>query len=364
MKKFESLIYVSTAELPSKTAHSVHIVKMSDCFLEYFKNVTVIGIKNKKNIDLIYDQYNVSKKLNFKLVNIFFKKFISLQIAFQTLFLNSKSIYYTRNIIVGFFLSFSKKSFIYEIHDFYPSFFRNFFEPYVVKSSYLIKIVVISEALKKDFLNKYTFFENIEVHHDGSSDNFKKKNDNEISKFNIGYVGSLYQGRGIELIIKISLKLKNYNFLILGGSKKEISFYTTKYNCGDNLKFCGFVSQKKLKNYYSKMSILLMPYQSKLKTSNNGINTSRWMSPLKLFEYMSTEIPIISSDLPAIREVVDENYVSLVPPNKALYWIDEINKIKANYSKYKKRSVKLRVKYLKHHTWKSRAKNIINNYCK
>ena len=49
MNKFESLIYVSTAELPSKTAHSVHIVKMSDCFLDHFKNVTVIGIKNKKN---------------------------------------------------------------------------------------------------------------------------------------------------------------------------------------------------------------------------------------------------------------------------------------------------------------------------
>ena len=37
------------------------------------------------------------------------------------------------------------------------------------------------------------------------------------SNFNIGYVGHLYKGRGIELIIDLAKKLPKFSFQIVGG---------------------------------------------------------------------------------------------------------------------------------------------------
>ena len=43
-----------------------------------------------------------------------------------------------------------------------------------------------------------------------------------------------------------------------------------------------------------------------------NVNISDFTSPLKLFEYMSHKKPIIASDLPVIREVLDEKNSILV----------------------------------------------------
>ena len=42
----------------------------------------------------------------------------------------------------------------------------------------------------------------------------------------------------------------------------------------------------------------------KIKLEKVKLETSKWMSPLKLFEYMQAKKPIITSDLPAINEIL------------------------------------------------------------
>jgi len=39
------------------------------------------------------------------------------------------------------------------------------------------------------------------------------------------------------------------------------------------------------------------------------------MSPLKMFEYMAAQRPIIASDLPSIREILNENNAVLIKPD-------------------------------------------------
>jgi glycosyltransferase involved in cell wall biosynthesis len=46
--------------------------------------------------------------------------------------------------------------------------------------------------------------------------------------------------------------------------------------------------------------------------SNISLNISDFTLPLKLFEYMSHKKPIIASDLPVIREVLNEKNSILV----------------------------------------------------
>ena len=49
--------------------------------------------------------------------------------------------------------------------------------------------------------------------------------------------------------------------------------------------------------FLMKYDILLMPYEKKVFLSKRKTNTAKFMSPMKLFEYMSTGVPLISSNL-------------------------------------------------------------------
>jgi glycosyltransferase involved in cell wall biosynthesis len=64
------------------------------------------------------------------------------------------------------------------------------------------------------------------------------------------------------------------------------------------------------------MDVLLAPYLSDVEGHGRGRNIAEGMSPLKLFEYMAHGKPIVSSDLPVIREVLRDSVNSvLVSPD-------------------------------------------------
>lgn len=358
--KYKNLVYASTAVFPSRTAHSVHVTKMSESFLRNFDSVHLLGFGNKHESGRIHEFYNVSNKIQLRLKNLKINRFLSFQISLITLNYPQTSLYYTRNTIIAFFLSKQKKDFIYELHDFYPSFVRFLFEPLVIKSKHLRKVVVISKPLKNDFEQRYGTKTNIEVHHDGSDDKLAISL-NSVQSFNkkIGYVGSLYQGRGIELILELAKLLPSFEFHIAGGSSKEIMYYKSKHEVKNNVIFHGFISQKKLIKFYEKVSLLLMPYQEKIKTSNNGIDTSNWMSPLKLFEYMSTGLPIISSDLQSIKSVVSPDFITFAHPSDITEWKMQILEVEQLYKLKKKQAEDLKVIFLEKYTWDKRAINIL-----
>ena len=106
--------------------------------------------------------------------------------------------------------------------------------------------------------------------------------------------------------------------------------------------------------------ILLMPYQKKVVLGIEKRNVSMTMSPLKMFEYMGLEVPIISSDLPVLREILKNKYNSiLVRSDSKESWSREINNLLLDKNLSAKIAKNAKKQMLKEHTWESRAKKII-----
>ena len=79
-----------------------------------------------------------------------------------------------------------------------------------------------------------------------------------------------------------------------------------------------------------------------------------------MFEYMSTGIPIISSDLPVLREVLEDNEnCLLVKSDDIKDWSESLRRIIKDKFLADKLQNNAYNQYRRSHTWKKRAENIL-----
>ena len=102
-----------------------------------------------------------------------------------------------------------------------------------------------------------------------------------------------------------------------------------------------------------------MPYGNKIAGRSNNLEISRYISPLKMFDYLSSGNIIIASKLRAYNHILKNKINSFLVDKKNIKsWGNIINKIFANPKKYKK--IKLEAfKTAKKYSWKNRAKELI-----
>jgi glycosyltransferase involved in cell wall biosynthesis len=141
-------------------------------------------------------------------------------------------------------------------------------------------------------------------------------------RFTAGYTGHLYPGRGVHLILELAKRLPDVNFLIVGGETQDVSRVKGLVNERglQNVIITGFIPNAELPIYQAACDVLLMPYQRRVAASSGG-DIARYLSPMKLFEYMACGRAICSSDLPVLREVLSEEIAVLLPPENTESWV-------------------------------------------
>jgi len=135
------------------------------------------------------------------------------------------------------------------------------------------------------------------------------------------YTGHLYAGRGVELLLGLAQAFPQVHFLLVGGNPQSVE------NCRKqaalaaltNLTFTGFVENQRLALYQAAGDILLMPYGRMIAGSSGG-NTADICSPMKMFEYMAAGRAILSSDLPVLREVLNETNAAFCAADELDSW--------------------------------------------
>ena len=137
----------------------------------------------------------------------------------------------------------------------------------------------------------------------------------------VGYVGGLYPGKALEIIQACAQRLPEFRFHVAGHVEAEGVAGRIGGNAHPNLHLHGFLPPSQTDAFRAACDILVAPYQSRVETFGGGGDVARWMSPLKLFEYMAAQRPIVCSDLPVLREVLTHRVNALLcPPDDVDAW--------------------------------------------
>ncbi len=371
------IVYISQSIIPSRTANSIHVMKMCQAFADNGHEVILLAPDYKeqyeKDIDDIFEFYNVKNNFTVKklfALNIKYKSLVYMLSILKYFFFNKADLVYGRFLFGCYISSLLDFKTILEVHapikkssKFSMSIFNK-----LIENNKFSKLVVISQVLKDIYIsNGYLNNEMIEVAHDGADKvenlnrKIKLKGKDEVLK--VGYIGHLYKGKGMEVIEKIADKVSDdVEFHIIGGLEKDIQYWKNKIK-STNVYFYGFVQQKDLTMYTNSIDICLLPNQKVILPNgakNDSDNISAFTSPLKMFEYMAHKKAIISSDNRVLQEVLDSSMSILVDPEDYSQWLKAIEQMK---DKKLRESLSTKAfEEFKKYTWENRAYRVLLNY--
>lgn len=174
-----------------------------------------------------------------------------------------------------------------------------------------------------------------------------------------GYLGSLNEGRGIDIILELARLVEGTDFHIVGGTPDEVARWQTSTQTSSNVTFHGFQPPAAAARMRLGMDILLAPYQADTQV-HGGINTAQWMSPIKIFEYMASRKPILCSDLPVLREVLrHEENALLLPPREPKAWASALARLRSDPDLAGRLAETAWRDFEEHYTWQGRARKIL-----
>jgi len=116
----------------------------------------------------------------------------------------------------------------------------------------------------------------------------------------VGFLGDWVDMKSVFKVLKIIRNQLKIKMLIVGNGSRftEFNELSKRYGIRDLVIFTGEIPYLKVPEYISAMDVCLLPFD-KSAVSQSAL-------PLKLFEYMACEKPVISTPLPTIRDTVGD----------------------------------------------------------
>ena len=169
------------------------------------------------------------------------------------------------------------------------------------------------------------------------------------------YSGHLYSWKGADTLAEAAHYLDADTVVVfVGGTPWDIESFKNKYRGATSRCHLDIIGQKphsEIPLYLKAADVLVLPNSAKEDISR------LYTSPVKLFEYMASGVPIVASDLPSIREILNEECAVFAKPDDALSLAEKIKYSLANVSKAVILSNRA-LEEVKKYSWKERAKSI------
>jgi glycosyltransferase involved in cell wall biosynthesis len=177
-------------------------------------------------------------------------------------------------------------------------------------------VITITQALKDEMVSRGVPADKIEILPNGVvSERFKplERNEKLAKELNIenktvlGFIGSFVQYEGLEYIVDaVEILVKDGKTEIIalmvgdGAVWQEIKDKVTQKGLDEYFIFTGRIPHEEVEEYYSLVDIAPLP--------RKGLPVCEMVSPLKPFEAMAMEKVVLSSDVAALAEIVDDGF--------------------------------------------------------
>jgi len=192
--------------------------------------------------------------------------------------------------------------------------------------------VAITQTLVDELLRRFGSRERIFVVPDGArpaAPVTRSRSTANHEGFVAGYAGHLYPWKGVDVFVRALAQAPGVSGLIVGGHPGETDLARVTRLAGElgiesRVAITGLVPPREVTTRLARADVLVLP-------NTASAISERYTSPLKLFEYLTLGRPIVTSDLPAIREVLTDGQSAVfVPPGDAAALAAALVRIKEN----------------------------------
>lgn len=374
--------YISPSVLPSRSANSVHVVWQCDALARAGADLTLYARRSVPHPgdlpDALSSAYGVDVG-GWRLVS--YHGTVNRAETARTAALAivdmarrpRPDVILSRNLYAAFFLAvLDRRPLIFEMHQTDVG-FRLEMQQAIMRRPW-VATVAISDALAAHLATRHRIPRSqIRVLHDAAPRGMQtvpaEARGSRMSELvpeaggdwdaRCAYFGHLYPGRGIEIIEAMAEARPRVAFLVFGGTEADLA-QRRAANERPNLHFLGHRPHEFARRAMAAADVLLMPYQTRVSIGLGSHDTAQWMSPMKMFEYLASGVPIISSDLPVLKEVLEhERNALLVPPDRTEAWIAALDRLIAERDLARRIGQTGNADYLERHTWDHRARRLL-----
>lgn len=360
------IVVASAFETGTNYAHVINTVKHADGFAKLGHDVTIICY-GKKNQNW-NEYYGLNNSIKWKIIpQVLFGKKLDPHYQFALLalaiifFINPDAIY-TRTFLLPYFTSLLGYNTFSEAHthlDNTSSQFRKFITATHFNS--FKKWITISEFLKNGYINLGADENKIVVLPDAVDLDLFKRPNQVIPQFNtkfinIVYAGHLYDYKGIPTILKAAKLLPDFQFHIIGGLPDDISKQQQRVlsNNLQNVHIYGHFQQKEVPKFLHSADVLLLTH-----TLNHP--AANFTSPVKLAEYLASEVPVVVSDIPALRDWLKDDEVIFTIPDNPVSLADGIKRAVGLSEEDKRAMIQKSLKLAEKWSYLNRCKLILES---
>lgn len=376
------IIYIANARIPTEKAHGLQIMKMCEAFSNNGADLELV-LPTRLNTEEFkktnpFEYYRVKENFKIKTLKTLDPIFLisrpfGVYIKFQFLF-------FIFGLLPYLFFKKNKQDYIFYLRDEQLLPLMHFFSKKVVweahnmpqnKKHYLkywqkcYKIIAITAGLKNELIENGLSADKILVSSDAvdldqfsniseSKEVLRNKLNLPLNKNIIIYTGHLYKWKGVQTLADAASFLSDQELVVIvGGTDKDILDFKDKNKDLKNILIVGHLPQHQIPAYLMAADILVLPNSAQSNISKI------YTSPLKLFEYMAAQKPIIASDLPSIREILNTDNSVLVEPDNPQKLAENIKLILQNSELSDKISKQSYID-VKKYSWQKRAQSIVD----
>lgn len=373
----QQIIYVHQWPIPMLAANTIHTMKACQGYRRCGFPVTLFAPRPDPlpPLDAIWRQYGIREPFELRLHKGRLRSHVLFWQAAWFARQQQHPLLHTRNPAAALYSTLAGVPTVLEVHAPPGKRMARYYLALVVRQRQLRKVVAITPPLKAHYLQQYAPWLNdtkvhvepdavdlapfaAAAHLQNRANQLRQALGYSPTDFIALYAGSLYKGRGIDFLGQLALAVPSLQFLIVGGTSEEVAHWQAQTPLSTNLRFHTAVPNAEIPTYLCMANVLLMPYAQQVYVGDNHTDTSRYASPMKMFEYMAAQRPIISSDLPVLHTVLNDRNALLCPPHALTSWQAALLYVRDN-PEMAARLANQAFSDVQHYTWEKRAHRIL-----